>query len=695
MNAYSKTIRSSKSKGMFLLILAGFFATTNITARCNTCVKEVICDIDEKLDEVLCSVGSVTIRQEDLPYVITEPGKYTLCSNVSNLTNFSGSAISIQANNVTLNLNSYTIDWTGGSIGVEVTSGVQFITVGNGIIQNATTFGISVDANATDVNLINLVASNQGTAGVFVDQGVLRLNMQGVEGINTQGAGSINMIIGQQPSTIGGPIFQNMQPASGGLIMRGTSANPISDVSIKSCSFSNNTASNGVINAVGIFSNYANNIVIDDSQINNNSTLNFLFTGPADGSGNTAQDIGLGYIFFGTNNLTMMNTNVNGQFITIAPGSVSPPLGLVACSNGILYSSGIFISNCSFSHSTIINNATTLGIVDLTLCDLQRVNGAIVENCIVTNNSGPCVGGIHPAGAIGNVTDPEDINLSSGILINNCVVSHLTGNAAAAFAGGEIFGVDCHGARGFEIENCLISDLNAPVGPVTGIRMPAVIDRTCGQASVRNCVMERIFCNNLVTPVHPFGGDIGATGIWVVATTFSGVPPIFPPLPMENNIYGDIQNCTVTTVTHGIAAACLSMIGSTTNTVDVLPTITGIINGYRVIGCDFRNSSQYGINLDGNVYNSEFIDNTIALNGTLGVRRINKFVVDNNTWIRNILDKNGPTQTTNSNDPDLNPNAPGTPVRTWTQPGAPAPTDNNGILDPLDNINIVAGTIAG
>ncbi|MGB8367155.1 MAG: hypothetical protein WCD44_02245, partial [Candidatus Babeliales bacterium] len=126
-----------------------------LTARIGECVdvtvsqNDAICskleNISSKIDE-LEFVGScdTLIFQNDIPYTIESPGLYCLAESVNFAT---GTAITIASDNVILDLNEKKIDGSaGGSIGIAVNSGLQNITIQNGMLCNMNDKGINADA---------------------------------------------------------------------------------------------------------------------------------------------------------------------------------------------------------------------------------------------------------------------------------------------------------------------------------------------------------------------------------------------------------------------------------------------------------------------------------------------------------------------------------------------------------------------
>ncbi len=108
--------------------------------------------IDEKQDLLLSAVDElefvgvceILIFQSDIPFTIDSPGVYCLAESVSFAT---GTAITIASDNVLLDLQDKKIDGsTGGDIGIAINSGLQNITIQNGVLCNMNNKGIDADA---------------------------------------------------------------------------------------------------------------------------------------------------------------------------------------------------------------------------------------------------------------------------------------------------------------------------------------------------------------------------------------------------------------------------------------------------------------------------------------------------------------------------------------------------------------------
>lgn len=98
-------------------------------------------------------------------FTISSEGSYYLSGNLS-IT--SGSAITVAANNVTIDLQGFEVAGTGGFTGIVINSGISNVTIRNGTIRNFTSVGINGAGNST-VRVEKVRALNNGSVGIKVD----------------------------------------------------------------------------------------------------------------------------------------------------------------------------------------------------------------------------------------------------------------------------------------------------------------------------------------------------------------------------------------------------------------------------------------------------------------------------------------------------------------------------------------------
>jgi hypothetical protein len=124
----------------------------------------------EQFEQTLCSKidslqESIFITQEDISttgFTISTPGSYCLAETVIH-TNASNPAITINTNNVTLNLNDHHIICTGGNSGISATAKSNIV-IKNGVISSAITTGIFID-NSSRICIKNVKIFSCGDIG--------------------------------------------------------------------------------------------------------------------------------------------------------------------------------------------------------------------------------------------------------------------------------------------------------------------------------------------------------------------------------------------------------------------------------------------------------------------------------------------------------------------------------------------------
>jgi hypothetical protein len=102
-----------------------------------------------------------------LPFAITNPGSYYVARDLTGVTNQNG--ITILTDNVSLDLSGFALRGIPGSLdGIHVSFGLRNIAIRNGTIRDWGAFGVN-GTNATNSQLENLMASDNGGAGLTVD----------------------------------------------------------------------------------------------------------------------------------------------------------------------------------------------------------------------------------------------------------------------------------------------------------------------------------------------------------------------------------------------------------------------------------------------------------------------------------------------------------------------------------------------
>lgn len=126
------------------------------------------------------AVQQITQFNINVPFVINNPGLYCLAPNVAispNLTGrlvlTSGTAITVNTNNVIIDFNDTILEGQGGAIGIAINSGVQNVIIRNGTIRAMTNSGISIN-NRT----------NQLNGPIFIDNMIFTNNAIGINASN-------------------------------------------------------------------------------------------------------------------------------------------------------------------------------------------------------------------------------------------------------------------------------------------------------------------------------------------------------------------------------------------------------------------------------------------------------------------------------------------------------------------------------
>ncbi len=108
------------------------------------------------------------IQQNDLSggtYTISSPGRYALVENITYV--MGTNMISIEADNVYLDLNGFTIDGANSSVhNIQISSDRSNIYIGNGHLSNAGTNGILLSPGNTNIIIENVTATGAGSVGI-------------------------------------------------------------------------------------------------------------------------------------------------------------------------------------------------------------------------------------------------------------------------------------------------------------------------------------------------------------------------------------------------------------------------------------------------------------------------------------------------------------------------------------------------
>ena len=129
-----------------------------------------------------------------LPHTITEPGRYTVKSNLSS----TGDGIIVQADNVTIDLMGYAITGPGAvdSAGIRISSGVDYLVVQNGMIRQFYDGMLKVEDSGQGYRISGLHVRDNSRFGIYLKgQGHLvtdcNAENNGSYGVYLRGAGQV------------------------------------------------------------------------------------------------------------------------------------------------------------------------------------------------------------------------------------------------------------------------------------------------------------------------------------------------------------------------------------------------------------------------------------------------------------------------------------------------------------------------
>ena len=283
--------------------------------------------------DVLDSCAPVFITS--LPYIITTPGSYVLCENLS----YTGGAVAaitiINANpqSIVLDLNGHSITGINTDIGIQVSGNIGTVTIQNGLVSQFFN-GISVSGGNVSINDIKLL----DIIGYSLDIVGARNVVLDAVNSNTNSANGFNII---QSENL---VAKNCQ-ISGGTV--GININSILG---------------GIFENVQVFStgSYGAYILANAGEVRGLSFSNCVFDGC---------DIG----FFVEQLLPSDFFNGISLFSTSITSSRSEGVLIRGVDNG--YLSGILFKDC------VINKTNGPG------CEIYRGRGHIFENCTITFNN--------------------------------------------------------------------------------------------------------------------------------------------------------------------------------------------------------------------------------------------------------------------------------------------------------------------
>jgi len=291
------------------------------------------------INEVGCVIY---LEASAFPLTITQPGNYILCEDI--VLNPASTAITINANNVVLDLNTKSISNVGG--GIIVSSGYHDIVIKNGSISDFTQFGISVgpscyhitieNVNMSKANCVSAIAFSGGSAAGIHD---CKIKNCRVSEINSSSA-TVELTYCYDFDIINCHFNNNNKQ----IFLNGGAKHRFIN-----CQFNDNTRDS--LDSVDIVQGVSSSDLFEKCTFNNNKNL-------------------------GSGDLYLLTT-VSGSIIkesVFANNTAAGDLRAIFCSN-----TGNIIDSCVFTK----NSSTAGGCLIMTILD-----GTIVQNCTIIANDG-------------------------------------------------------------------------------------------------------------------------------------------------------------------------------------------------------------------------------------------------------------------------------------------------------------------
>lgn len=383
------------------------------------------------------------IRQKDIPITIQQPGEYILEKNISY--NGAGAAITIAADNVTLNVKNFSLQLTNPKATGIVVNGVSEIVIKSDAIintskQSQTGNGIRV-SNANNVLIENISTENHFNGlSISHSSDVSILHSQFLNPTNT---GAI--VIGSTNVQFDGCRFAGS--AKNGL--RFTGAN-------QDCSLLNSEFPSAQFS----------NLLVQRMKGMNVDNCSFTNTSGDPSKANLVQYGDVGPLQIATNVIFTNCTIVNRP----APGGNTSPEGLA------LYNvSGVLVDSCIID----IDNTGTDPAADLSSIHVGNGSGVQVGSNVTIRNTiseGPAMDGFYP-----------DIG-STNVVMDNCLVSNALKD-----------GIFIAGSSACVVQNCSVVN-----NKTNGIFIGEV---GSNNAVLNNVVTQNGF-DPIVSSVPPIGNGI-------------------------------------------------------------------------------------------------------------------------------------------------------------------------------------------
>ncbi len=666
------------NKIMTILLIAAL--VTNIDARVqrSTMPEEMQdkgCHIGCHKEKEHCKDSRIGITQKEVNkkgYIIKESGEYFLCEDVVYTPKYYGTpAIEIAASNVTLDLNGKTLSQVDksvtGIVGVKVDQGLTNITIMNGTVTSFSKIGIlagdptsTPGPTITNLKVSGVNALNNGNqtevvsfpcelGGLIITsaQDIIlennNLNQNFLNGLGCSGIVKMSMTnchcddntwanaqFSPPPSPTPNPAIVDSQAFGFSLF----NYEPSSDVHIRHCTFDRTffTGSGGSL-VTDDFSGGPTESMVLDSCTGNGTTV--IISDPAVVAAIPDGPHGLP-MFLNVNDLTLINCQVLDCVYTL---SASAPFPAQATFNpgGIeLVGNNHSVINCNSGNTQFINN-TGSPVRSLNFGFIVNANNAYLSGCTSFANT--------------NV-DP---------------------NAASVL---RCYGFFASGSSNCVFEDCISSAHTqaAQSGMVAG-RFSQVAGFNTSSGNSGSTIFRRcVASNNTDTFPGVTGGQAAGFSTHASRPSTAGLSTsvVFEECIAEANTTGTSTN-------FGCGFDLLNLADS------------------KVINC-IAEANNIGIQVSDfapNQSSDNIISNNILLAntqfGVLDLTQTGTPTMVTNAYYENRAKANGATPAGFPNDTNYSRGAKtikGAPIRGWILPGLPNTTDNNGIVDPLDNISI-------
>lgn len=360
------------------------------------------------------------------------------------------------------------------------------------------------------------------------------------------------------------------------------------------------------------------------------------------------------------------DNNLGGNYLGFGPENICFGLGILNEQT----TQDIIIADCTTNNN--FSGAVTTGIGIFSVPPAPTIKNVSIINCTANgNNNGQNITFESDATGIALVA-VENYYLKNCVCNSNKKLFPPSIQAPYELNGSTGFSLN-GGSRGL-VENCIAHD-NSGIGTTAvGIRV-----RGSSQIALKNC-----FCAGNKN----FSNDGEAWGFHTnPLPDFFGFPAV-----SVNHVYDSCvaeDNSALSGFSGGFKfrsqidsqmIACKSL-----GNKDYLPSDTSLAR------------QSYGIFVDDPTPMADSRNNILKNNLIEGnaVAGISDQTSANNAYIANVARSNGPNGTANyvgaifpTATSCISPGSPGTPVQLWIVPNAPCAQDNNGVISPLDNLDI-------